>query len=1118
MSKRRVLYVLMLTFLLCFTLLLGFRIQPVKAATITVPDYYATVQAAINVAASGDTVFVKAGTYYGQVIVNKSISLVGENAATTILDEQDEVGDVVIINASGVLISNFTINGYKRPEPNPPPSYWVSGNGITVEGHNDTFIRNVRLTNGGNAYAMVIEDVHNLTLVDVSVTGNIYGVIIRSCSNITLTDNTITYNWGYSGLGVRSGYGLFLDECYNATLRGNSLQENADDFCIDGQELGHFLHDIDTSNQLLNGAVRKIYYLINQHDATINFTGYPDLGFLALVNSTNMEVQGFDFVDNNPGLLLAYTNNSLIHNNTARYCSRGMWLFHSSHNVISENTFAPNNTDCIILEYFSTNNTISGNGMRDSTASAMKLYNSSRNIIADNNVTRNPRGGIYLQYSDDTILNNNNVTNNSAEGGTGGVRIQYSSNTTMNNNTMNNNNVNFRVVAYYNTQLGHFVHDIDPTNLVDGKHIYYLINYTGATVNPTTYPDAGFVALVNSNSSAIQDLQLQGMLLGYTNNTLVQNNTLANGGDTITMVKSSDNYVTENNATNSSDGISLYDYSKNNTILQNNVTEVGNGIRLSGYCQNNSIADNFLTENSQGIYVSSYCNNTVVTGNVLWNNSGDGIDISTSNFSTITGNNITGTYSDGIRLSGSNCTVNGNNITGSGYDGIRLTSGANNNTVSGNRILDSANAGIDFRNYFGNNNRIIGNDIINSTSYGIQFYILSSNNTVIGNNITDSGIDGIYIYWSSAHLITGNNITNSTRDGIHIVGFFYSEEYLEFTSSHNNITWNNVTLSGRYGIYLDAANNTIHHNRFINNADQTWVDPQDINTWDDGYPSGGNYWSSYSGTDMYSGPLQNIPGGDGIGDTPYIMNTNNTDRYPLLLTLPYTATINAYCITEGSATNVAITKDGTPSGQNTPYSFTDLVGTHTFTVPNTDSSGHPFQQWSTGQTSTTITVSSGGTYTAYYQETAPETYSVTINAYCNTEGTATNVEITMDGSPTGYRTPHTFTDLTGTHTFTVPNTDPMSHPFKQWNTGETTTTITVTGPTTYTAYYEAPPPQPNPSRLVGGRIVSVDPLELLVPRLVSSAPIVIGIVAITIVITIVGTLALRKKKLRHTKD
>jgi hypothetical protein len=54
------------------------------------------------------------------------------------------------------------------------------------------------------------------------------------------------------------------------------------------------------------------------------------------------------------------------------------------------------------------------------------------------------------------------------------------------------------------------------------------------------------------------------------------------------------------------------------------------------------------------------------------------------------------------------------------------------------------------------------------------------------------------------------------------------------------------------------------------------------NIWSDGYPSGGNYWSNYTGVDFYSGPYQNKTGSDGIGDLPYIMDANNRDDYPLI--------------------------------------------------------------------------------------------------------------------------------------------------------------------------------------------------------------------------------------------
>jgi parallel beta-helix repeat protein len=107
-------------------------------------------------------------------------------------------------------------------------------------------------------------------------------------------------------------------------------------------------------------------------------------------------------------------------------------------------------------------------------------------------------------------------------------------------------------------------------------------------------------------------------------------------------------------------------------------------------------------------------------------------------------------------------------------------------------------------------------------------------------------------------------------------------------SNNNTITANNLILNDQ-GLSLDNSNsNVIYHNNFINNRrqvyDWSWDFPgkPSINTWDDGYPSGGNYWSDYNGTDFYSGPYQNETGSDGIGDTPYVIDENNQDNYPLM--------------------------------------------------------------------------------------------------------------------------------------------------------------------------------------------------------------------------------------------
>ncbi len=82
----------------------------VNAATdvIYVPTDYSTIQEAINAAISGDTIFVYSGTYKEHIVVNKSVSLIGEGRDSTIVDG-DGTGTVVSIMASQVSIRGFTI-------------------------------------------------------------------------------------------------------------------------------------------------------------------------------------------------------------------------------------------------------------------------------------------------------------------------------------------------------------------------------------------------------------------------------------------------------------------------------------------------------------------------------------------------------------------------------------------------------------------------------------------------------------------------------------------------------------------------------------------------------------------------------------------------------------------------------------------------------------------------------------------------------------------------------------------------------------------------------------------------------------------------------------------------
>jgi parallel beta-helix repeat protein len=159
---------------------------------------------------------------------------------------------------------------------------------------------------------------------------------------------------------------------------------------------------------------------------------------------------------------------------------------------------------------------------------------------------------------------------------------------------------------------------------------------------------------------------------------------------------------------------------------------------------------------------------------------------------------------------------------------------------------------------------ILGVNITLITSEGISVY-QSSNGKVAGNQVS-AQTASIRLDQAHNNNISRNNATDS-YDGVEI-----------WSSQNNSIVENNIT-GNSWGIRLsDSSNNKIFHNNFFNNTHQVYLDNEGKDIWDDGFPSGGNYWSDYR--EKY--PNATETDNSGLWNTPYVLDINNRDNYPII--------------------------------------------------------------------------------------------------------------------------------------------------------------------------------------------------------------------------------------------
>jgi parallel beta-helix repeat protein len=327
---------------ICSNIVSGLNIQ-LKNTAFPLINTHGYIQGLIDNASDGDTIFIPSGMYYENIIINKSISLVGESKETTIIDGCGN-GNVTSI-----------------------VSDWVNINGFTIQ------------NSGDNWFDAGIKIFSNHTLImDNIISNNNCGIYLDDyCDNNIITDNNINSN-------IHDG--IFLDYYSdNNIITGNNINSNI--------HHGIFIRlysgkNIITGNNISNSDDGIYLWESSGNNITGNNISSNNWYGIYLDDSSGNIITGNNFSNNiGYGIILDSSNNNIITSNNILNNDKGISLHYSSGNRITSNKIISNNEYGIHI--MGDNNKIEGNNISSNKKYGIYLSGDQYNLYSSNSILKN---------------------------------------------------------------------------------------------------------------------------------------------------------------------------------------------------------------------------------------------------------------------------------------------------------------------------------------------------------------------------------------------------------------------------------------------------------------------------------------------------------------------------------------------------------------------------------------------------------------------------------------------------------------------------------------------------------------------------------------------------------
>lgn len=364
------------------------------------------------------------------------------------------------------------------------------------------------------------------------------------------------------------------------------------------------------------------------------------------IASNNNTIIGNKASKNKFGIYVYNSSNNTIINNNFRYnLYGGVELDNSAHNIISNNNIS-NSVDVIsknskriglgIVFYNASNNEVRDNIIEDNTLDAISIYNSKDNII-ENNTLRHNAVGIYLLNSNDSQVELNQAINNTKTGmfiessygckvtrniiknsPITGLNLWKSRDNILRGNLISGNRWNFDADGQ---------NDIDTSNFIDGRPIFYLIGKSNITLDENSR--AGAVYCVNCNRISIKNLKFNNTDIGVkfdnTTNSRIENNKFERNEGGIVLLRSIKNYIMNNEVNESLENGILIAYSSDeNTVKMNTVSySLKSGLAVEDSWHNIITCNAVNNNKAYGISTNNSAMNSIMWNSGSNNGNGD---------------------------------------------------------------------------------------------------------------------------------------------------------------------------------------------------------------------------------------------------------------------------------------------------------------------------------------------------------------------------------------------------------------------------------------------------------------------------------------------------------------